>query len=179
MVTDAFGHSVTALVAVIGELVHQIEQLEVELTKSFESHPDAEILRSLPGLGLVLSARVLAEFGDDPTATPILRPARTTPGPRRLPAPQEPDESCSPASPATVGSPTPVTSGRSVPSTPYPAPRALYDTRRANGATHHQALRALANRLVGLLHGCLRHQSTYDETIAWPQPDQPAQPHAA
>jgi len=179
LVTDAFGHSVTALVAVIGELVHQIEQLEVELTKSFESHPDAEILRSLPGLGLVLSARVLAEFGDDPTATPILRPARTTPGPRRLPAPQEPDESCSPASPATVGSPTPVTSGRSVPSTPYPAPRALYDTRRANGATHHQALRALANRLVGLLHGCLRHQSTYDETIAWPQPDQPAQPHAA
>ena len=60
-----------------------------------------------------------------------------------------------------------------------PGARALYDTRRANGATHHQALRALANRLVGLLHGCLRHQSTYDETIAWPQPDQPAQPHAA
>ena len=25
----------------------------------------------------------------------------------------------------------------------------------------------LANRLVGLLHGCLRHQTLYDEHIAW------------
>ncbi len=29
-------------------------------------HPDAEIIRSQPGLGVVLSARVLGEFGDDP-----------------------------------------------------------------------------------------------------------------
>jgi hypothetical protein len=29
-----------------------------------EQHPDAEILRSLPGLGLILSARVLGEFGE-------------------------------------------------------------------------------------------------------------------
>jgi hypothetical protein len=33
--------------------------------------------------------------------------------------------------------------------------------------THHQALRALANRLVGILHGCLRHHSRYDEGAAW------------
>jgi hypothetical protein len=39
--------------------------------------------------------------------------------------------------------------------------RASYDQLRARGATHHQALRALANRLVGILHGCLRHHSTY------------------
>ena len=35
---------------------------------------------------------------------------------------------------------------------------AYYDTHRARGRTHHQALRALANRLVGILHGCLRHR---------------------
>jgi hypothetical protein len=34
--------------------------------------------------------------------------------------------------------------------------------------THQQALRALANRLVGILHGCLRHHSRYDEPHAWP-----------
>jgi hypothetical protein len=45
--------------------------------------------------------------------------------------------------------------------------RALYDHHRARGATHHQALRALANRLVGILHGCLRHRTEYDEATAW------------
>jgi hypothetical protein len=35
------------------------------------------------------------------------------------------------------------------------------------GATHHQALRALANRLVGILDGCLRHHTPYNESIAW------------
>ncbi len=52
--------------------------------------------------------------------------------------------------------------------TTSPGARAYYDSRRATGATHHQALRALGNRLVGILHGCLRHHLTYDESIAWP-----------
>ena len=45
--------------------------------------------------------------------------------------------------------------------------RSFYDKRRAAGDTHHRALRALANRLVGILHGCLRHNTRYDEHIAW------------
>jgi hypothetical protein len=49
-----------------------------------------------------------------------------------------------------------------------PGARAYYDAYRARGNTHHQALRALANRLVGILHGCLRHQRLYDENTAWP-----------
>ena len=52
--------------------------------------------------------------------------------------------------------------------TSSPGARAYYDAHRARGHTHHQALRALSNRLVGILHGCLRHRSTYDETTAWP-----------
>ena len=35
------------------------------------------------------------------------------------------------------------------------------------GDLHHQALRALGNRLVGILHGCLRHHTTYNEHTAW------------
>jgi hypothetical protein len=50
--------------------------------------------------------------------------------------------------------------------------RAHYDAHRTRGNTHHQALRALANRLVAILHGCLRHQARYDETVAWPAPKQ-------
>ena len=48
-----------------------------------------------------------------------------------------------------------------------PGAREYYDRQRARGATHHQALRALANRLVGILHGCLHHHSRYDEATAW------------
>jgi hypothetical protein len=51
--------------------------------------------------------------------------------------------------------------------TQSPGARHYYDTRRANGANHHQALRALGNRLVGLLHGCLRYRQNYSEVIAW------------
>jgi hypothetical protein len=64
--TSAFAASVPASVAVTQELTRQIDELERELAEAFMHHPDAEIMRSLPGLGLVLGARVLAEFGDAP-----------------------------------------------------------------------------------------------------------------
>ena len=48
-----------------------------------------------------------------------------------------------------------------------PGARAFYDARRARGDTHNRAIRALANRWVGILHGCLRHGTLYDEHEAW------------
>ena len=51
--------------------------------------------------------------------------------------------------------------------TASPGARAFYDHHRARGATHNQALRTLSNRLVGILDGCLRHRTTYNETTAW------------
>jgi hypothetical protein len=62
--------------------------------------------------------------------------------------------------------------------TSSPGARAYYDAQRARGAAHHQALRALSNRLVGILHGCLRHHTSYDEAIAW-HTDAPSQEAAA
>ena len=53
-----------APVAVIASLTEQLAALEAALTSAFGTHPDAWIVRSQPGLGLVLAARVLAEFGD-------------------------------------------------------------------------------------------------------------------
>ena len=44
---------------------------------------------------------------------------------------------------------------------------AFYDQHRAAGDSNHQALRALGNRLVGILHGCLRHHQPYTEHTAW------------
>jgi hypothetical protein len=63
----AYGTVVSSLVSLIASLNEQIADLERELKAAFEEHPDAKILRSLPGLGTVLGARVLAEFGDDRT----------------------------------------------------------------------------------------------------------------
>jgi hypothetical protein len=46
--------------------------------------------------------------------------------------------------------------------------RAYYAAHRAHGHTHHEALRALATRLVGILHTCLAHSRPYSEIVAWP-----------
>ena len=48
-----------------------------------------------------------------------------------------------------------------------PGARAYYDQHRARGAGHHAALRQLGNRLVGILHGCLKTGTLYDEATAW------------
>jgi hypothetical protein len=60
-----------------------------------------------------------------------------------------------------------------------PGARAYYDQLRARGVGHRAALRQLGNRLVGILHGCLKTNTTYDEATAWPghakQPEQAAQ----
>lgn len=44
-----------------------VKALHGEVEAHFFRHPDAEIILSQPGLGQILGARVLAEFGDDHT----------------------------------------------------------------------------------------------------------------
>ena len=157
----------SAFVAVIGELNGQIAGLEAHLKEGFDQHPDAKIVRSLPGLGTILGARVLAEFGDAPNrygsaksrknyagTSPITRAsgksrvvlARYACN-RRLAA------ACYLWAQSSI--------------TASPGARAFYDAHRAAGHNHAQALRALASRLVGILHGCLRYQTLYDERTAW------------
>ena len=59
----ALGHTVIALLDIIAAMHTAVEQLETELDAEFDPHPMASILRSAPGLGAVLGARVLAEVG--------------------------------------------------------------------------------------------------------------------
>jgi len=166
-VTAAFGASTRAAVGIIAELNRQIADLEAELATHFEAHPDADIYRSLPGLGVILGARVLGEFGDDPNRYTDAKSRRNYAG----------------TSPLTIASGKKrAVLARHVRNrrlydavdqwafcaiTHSPGARAYYDQRRAAGDLHHQALRALGNRLVGILHGCLRHQTHYDEHKAW------------
>jgi hypothetical protein len=60
-----------------------------------------------------------------------------------------------------------------------PGARAYYDQLRARGAGHRAALRQLGNRLVGILHGCLKTHTTYDEATAWSHRQEQAEQAAA
>jgi transposase len=165
--TAAFAATTRATVGIIAELNRQINELEAELAGHFETHPDADIYLSQPGLGVILGARVLGEFGDDPNRYTDAKSRRNYAG----------------TSPVTVASGKKRTVlARHVRNRRLydaidqwafaalkasPGARALYDQHRAAGDTHHQALRAVGNRLVGILHGCLRHHTLYDEHTAW------------
>lgn len=168
VLSGAYGEVVRSTVRIVAEMSVQIKALTNELQARFEVHPDAEILCSLPGLGSVLGARVLAEFGDDPTryADPKARKNYAGTSPitrasgrsrvalarfarnRRLADALDMWAFCSLSTSAGA--------------------RRHYDEHRARGNTHHQALRSLANRWVGILHGCLRHRQIYSELVAWP-----------
>jgi transposase len=65
-VEAALGLTVEGLVAIVAAMRASVEQLKAELGREFETHPLAPVLRSAPGLGPVLAARLLAEVGDDP-----------------------------------------------------------------------------------------------------------------
>jgi hypothetical protein len=172
----AFGAATAATVAVITAFTAQITALQGQVEAHFGRHPDVEIYRSQPGLGEILGARVLGEFGDDPDryqgararknyagSSPITRASgkRTVVLARFVRNQRLADALHQQAFCALRAS---------------PGARAYYDRLRARGAGHHAALRQLSNRLVGILHGCLRTHTLYDETTAWAHhtQDQPA-----
>src|SRR3982751_974146 len=65
VVTAAYAATARALVALLVTLNEQVKALQGQVEAHFGRHPDAEIILSQPGLGVILGARVLAEFGDD------------------------------------------------------------------------------------------------------------------
>lgn len=166
-VADAFAATTKATVAVIVELNQQIVELEAVMRERFEQHPDAPIYLSMPGMGHELGARALGEFGDDPNRYADAKSRRNY----------------------AATSPVTIASGKSktvaarwvknnrlydtmiwwafCSTNTSPGARAFYDQKRADGASHYKALRALANRWTGILHGCLQHRTLYNEETAW------------
>lgn len=166
-VETAYGVQLAAAVGVIAEMTRQIAALEAELAAGFEAHPDAQIVRSTPGLGTVLAARVLGEFGDDANRYVDGKARRNYAG-------TSPVTRASGKKRAVLAR---YVRNRFLADACYqwafcslsssPGARAFYDEHRAKDETHDQALRVLSNRLVGILDGCLRHRCEYDEDTAW------------
>jgi transposase len=166
-VEEALGVAAQTLLTILAAEQTAVETLEKALSAQFAEHPLAPVLRSAPGLGPVLAARVLAEIGDDPN--------RFT----------------SPAGLRAFAGTAPVTraSGRSryvkarkirnkrlgdachwwafAMLTKSAGARAHYDRRRAAGDHHNAALRNLANKLLGRLWWCLKNGELWNDNTAW------------
>ena len=167
VLSSAYGHVTISAVRMITQFNSEIAELEEALTEHFEQHPDAKIIRSLPGLGTILGARVLAEFGDDRTRYADGKSRRNYAG----------------TSPITRASgKSRVVLSRNARNKrlasaldqwafssllPSPGARHYYDELKARDKHHRKAIRQLANKWVGILHGCLESDCPYDENIAW------------
>jgi transposase len=166
-VQKAFAAIAAGEARLIAALNNEIDALGEVVIAHFGRHPDAKIYASQPGLGAVLGARILAEFGDDPTRYASAKARKNYAG----------------TSPITRASGIKKTIlarharndrlGDAVHQWAFgalrgsPGARAYYDAMRARRIGHHAALRQLGNRLVGMLHGCLKTRSLYDEQRAW------------
>jgi transposase len=166
-VAAAYAATVRSLVRMITAFNEEITVMEDQVSECFGRARDAEVLLSQPGLGKILAARVLGEFGDDPARYASAKARKNYAG----------------TSPVTRASGKKkavlarfVRNDRLADAlhqqafcalTASPGARAYYDELRARGQGHHAALRQLSNRLVGILHGCLKTGTLYDEHTAW------------
>ncbi|WP_329140945.1 IS110 family transposase [Streptomyces sp. NBC_01476] len=166
-VAAAYAAAATAHARLLLALNEQIDALEAEVKTHFLTHPDAEIYLSMPGIGEIVGARVLAEFGDDPTRYASAKARKNYAG----------------TSPVTRASGKVHTvQARYVRNNRLadalqrqafcalqnsPGARRSYDKQRARDLDYNPALRQVGNRLVGILHGCLRTRTNYDEEAAW------------
>ncbi len=152
------------LVAELADQLHRVlvrrQSLEKDIDRAFFALPESTILRSLPGIGPRLGARILIEIGD-------IRQFRT---------------SAQLAAYAGLG-PTPHESGTSIrgnrvtrfgnhrlknafflaafSSLTHPPSRTYYDRKRAQGKRHTQAVLCLARRRVDVLHAMLTTNTHY------------------
>ena len=164
---NAYGVTTEAAIANIAQLNASLAKLEASLSEHFEQHPSAKVILSLPGMGTVLGARVLGEFGDDPNryadaksrknyagTSPVTRASGKS---RVVLARHSRNKRLASALDQWAFSSL----------LQSPGGRAYYDELKSRDKHHRKAIRQLANRWVGILHGCLENDTPYDEAIAW------------
>ena len=165
-VQQAYAAGIASQVAVIVVLNRQIDELSVVVGDHFGRHRDAEIYTSLPGLGAVLGARVLGEFGDDPhryvdakarKAYAGTAPITKASGKKKVVLARyaRNDRLADALQQWAFGS-----------MRGSPGAQAYYKALRDRRIGHQAALRQLGNRWVGILHGCLKTGQLYDENTA-------------
>jgi transposase len=167
IVNTAYAATTRAAVAILQTLNAEIQTLDKAVGAHFGQHPDAEVYLSQPGIGVVLGARVLAEFGDASGRYADAKSRKNYAG--TAPITRQSGKS------KTVHARF-IHNDRLVDALHMqagaailhdPGVRSYYDELRAREIGHNAALRQVGNRLVGILHGCLKTTSAYNETTAW------------
>jgi transposase len=168
LVEHALGQQALALLRQLNVACANADNLATAVVDSFEQHPDAEIITSMPGLGPLTGARILAEIGDDRSrftdpkalkayagSAPVTRASgkSLTVMARRIKNQRLAAVGYQWSFSALTGS---------------PGARAHYDRRRTAGDRHPAAQRNLFNRFLGILHHCLHTRQHYTETTAFP-----------
>ena len=143
----------------------QIKAIDARIEAVLARHPDAALIRSLPGMGATLTAEFLSATGGitryadgDALASaaglaPVLKQSgkvrylqRATAGDKAL------KRVFYQSAFIAVGC--------------DPASKAYYARKRAEGKVHHQAVLALARRRVNVLYAILRTRHPYDTTLS-------------
>jgi Transposase/Transposase IS116/IS110/IS902 family len=175
VIAEAYAASVRAAAAVITALNEQVKIMEAKVSGLFRRHPDAGLYLSQPGIGDITGARILGESGDAPGRYASAKARKNYAG----------------TSPLTIASGKKKTvharyiRNRHLTDALHaqalsalsasPGARACYDELRAHDTGHDDALRRVASRLTGILHGCIKTGSDYDEATAWSHRTQPGQ----
>jgi len=166
-VTAGFGELTTSYAEMIATLNTQIDRLAGKLSERFVEHPDAEIYLSMPGIGVVLGARILGEFGDEPgryhDAKAFRNYAATSPITRQSGNWRSVEARWirnDRLTDATIQA-----AGKAVQNSPGAA--AFFEQHKAKGDPYNKAIRAVANKMIGQLYGCLTSGTVYNEHIAW------------
>lgn len=145
------------------EAIHcrtRLAAIDRKLVELITIHPDGALIRSLPGMGVVLAAELLAQAGDlsrfrsaaalasAAGLAPVLRPSGKS---TRL---QRPGFANSRLKRVFYQS--------AFCSLSEPLSRAFYDKKRAEGKRHHQAIIALARRRIDVLWAMLAARKPFD-----------------
>jgi transposase len=169
-VENAMGIHLSALLGQFDAACTAADALAEAAIAHFDRHPDAEIITSFPGLGMLTGARVLAEIGDDRSRFTQARGLKAFAGSAPI---------TRASGKKTVGLHRHIKNRRLAAVGPIwalaslrasPGARRHFDTRRAAGDWNHQAQRHLFNKFLGQLHHCLQTSQHYDEHVAFPPP---------
>jgi transposase len=156
---------VRVLCAQLQALRPELSAYEHELDRLLKTHPEGELFRSLPGLGVILASRVLAGTGDNPerfqSAAGLCAYAGTAPilhqsGKRAVVKARH-------ACPKEFRDAVQQWAEHARLRSPWAAE--FYRRHRARGHTHNESVRALGNRLLELLFDLRRRGLRYDETV--------------
>lgn len=145
----------------------RLAALDKRIQEALARHPDAALIRSLPGMGATLTAEFLAvtggitrfPTGDQLAAAAGLAPVLKQSGKiRYLQRAHAGDKALKRV----------FYQSAFVATSCDPASKAYYARKRTEGKTHHQAVLALARRRANVLHAIIRTQRPYDPSLSRP-----------